>query len=295
MLLPALLKFQPVGMQHSSDPFSIMARESAYREAPVPAGIANPIKQTLTFEISATEFLLRLPFGLQFHYRVGKGVAFQRAAHVTDSEVTLFLEGSVIGAIAWINGLVPLHASAVVHDGRIHAFTGVSGAGKSTLVAALAKRGLPLFADDVLILDIHDGHVNCLPGHKKLKLWHDALALTGHTSHHRVRPDLEKFYIPLGDEPNRQPLPLAALWFLAEQARGAPEVSEIRGIQAFRMVRTAFYRPAFRHAVTGRAAMFAAQSAIAGQCRLARFDRPKTVEMFDTCADAMAQLVRGNG
>lgn len=272
---------------------SLMARETAFRSDPVPAHIANCIAETPVFAMSHTEFLLSLPFGLRFHYRKGDGVAVERADNVTDSEVDLFMAGSVTGAIAWMNGLVPLHASAVVHDGRVHAFTGVSGAGKSTLAAALARRGLTLFADDVLILDLKDGQVNGLPGHKKLKLWQDALKLTGHESDDRVRPSLDKFYIPLSHETDQQPLPLHSLWFLNDQARDGPVVSAIRGVQAFQMVRSAFYRPRYCDAVLDRKTMFATQSAIAMNSALRRFDRPKRAEMFDACADRMAELVRG--
>lgn len=272
---------------------ALLAQETAWRADPVPAQITNILQQTPVFAISKDEFLLALPFGLRFHYARGKGVAVERSAGVTDSEVDLFMAGSVTGAIAWMNGLVPLHASAVVHDGRVHAFTGVSGAGKSTLAAALARRGLTLFADDVLILDIRDGRITCLPGHKKLKLWQDALTLTGLESSDRVRPSLDKFYLPLGNEPDQPPLPLHSLWFLQDQARGSPEISDIRGVQAFQMARSAFYRPRYCDAVIDRKAMFATQSAIAMQCALRKFDRPKRADMFDACADRMAELICG--
>ena len=99
------------------------------------------------------------------------GITSSGASDVDLSEESLWLNGSVYSAIASINGLLPIHASAVAHDGRVFAFTGPAGAGKSTLVAALASRGLPMFCDDTLVLDLSDPErIICLPGHKRLKL-----------------------------------------------------------------------------------------------------------------------------
>ena len=54
-------------------------------------------------------------------------------------------------------GDVALHAGAVVHDGGAYALCGAQGAGKSTMLALLAERGLPVAADDLLVVD--DGDV----------------------------------------------------------------------------------------------------------------------------------------
>ena len=129
---------------------ALLAAESALREGVVPDSLPQPIRRRHTFELAADAFLLRLPSGLQFLYRKGEGVVMQRPAAVDDLEVDVFLNGSVYGAIAWLNGLVPLHASGVVHNGKVHAFTGDSGAGKSTLVMALAAQGMPLMAVEAL-------------------------------------------------------------------------------------------------------------------------------------------------
>ena len=143
--------------------------------------LRDAIKRDADLRNLADAFLLRVPNGLVLHYRRGEGVTASRPVHVAASDVAVFLNGSVYGAIAWINGFIPLHAAAVVHArpasmlSRRH-----SGHGKSTLAAALGQRGMPLFADDVLVLDLSDPRqIICLPGHKQMKLWDDALSLTG--------------------------------------------------------------------------------------------------------------------
>ncbi|NBE85359.1 hypothetical protein [Micromonospora rubida] len=50
-------------------------------------------------------------------------------------------------------GRETFHAGGFVRDGRAWAVTGPRTAGKSSLLAALAARGVPVVADDVLVLD----------------------------------------------------------------------------------------------------------------------------------------------
>ncbi|MEU3455148.1 hypothetical protein ABZ671_16345 [Micromonospora sp. NPDC006766] len=50
-------------------------------------------------------------------------------------------------------GRETFHAGAFVHTGRAWVVLGVRTAGKSSLLAALAARGVPVLADDIVVLD----------------------------------------------------------------------------------------------------------------------------------------------
>ena len=181
---------------------ALLRREAILGEGHVPSEIDGALTVTPTYAISRQALLLTLPNGLRFHYRRGRGCAFARDGGVSDEEVELFFNGSVYGAIAWINGLVPLHASSVIHDGRVYAFTGVSGAGKSTLVSALANLGFAIFSDDVLVLVPGDGaRAHGLPGHKRLKLWGNSLKLTGRDATASTTITLTMSFLPLPRPP----------------------------------------------------------------------------------------------
>lgn len=272
---------------------ALLAAESALHEGVTPDRLPNALREMPTFSIASDAFLLRLPSGLIFHYAQGKGVTFSRPAEVSDLEVSLFLNGSVYGAIAWINGLVPLHASAVVQDGQVHAFTGQSGAGKSTLAAALGTHGFAMLADDVLVLDLSDPEaVICLPGHKQLKLWGDALGLTGLPSEGPVRDQLDKYYTaPVGGF-HGQPLPLSHLYFLSDDARTEPQFTPLTGAARLAQTRAAFYRPRFCAALTANVDLFAILSRLATKVHMIRFDRPRRKEVFAEGVAAMAAAIR---
>lgn len=270
----------------------MLARECGLVPGPVPDRLVDALDETPYYGISQTEFLLRLPNDLAFHYRKGEGVAISRPAGIADEEVELFFNGSVHGAVAWMNGLVPLHASAIVKDGRVLAFTGPSGAGKSTLAAALCARGFGFFSDDVLMFDPAQGH--CLPGHKRLKLWGDALALTqAATKGPRVRPDLDKYFTDPATPPAEHVLPPATLHFLAVEDVDAPRLEPLEGADRFRHARPALYRPRFARALFGDESLFRVSAALAGAFRMARFVRARDAGRFAAGADWLAGQLCG--
>lgn len=271
----------------------LMSTESVAQEGPTSEKLAFALAETPSIALSRDAFLLNLPSGLRFHYAQGYGVRFSRPDTVTDAEVKLFLNGSVYGAIAWINGFLPLHTSAVIQDGKVHAIAGDSGAGKSTLAAALSIRGLPLFADDVLVLDMsNDMQIVALPGHKQLKLWADALALTELTAGERVSESMEKYFVepPLIDQ--ARPLPLAALYFLDDHAQSVPTLSLIGGAERFKALSSALYRPEFCAILVEKKDLFLQISRLARELEMCRFDRPRNRDLFSKGADFIASAIR---
>ena len=76
-------------------------------------------------------------------------------------------------------GYLPLHASALLVDGRAIAIGASSHSGKSVLAAALSKSGCPLIADDMMVVDFSGEKPMVLPGYQKLRLWKDACEQLG--------------------------------------------------------------------------------------------------------------------
>jgi hypothetical protein len=273
---------QAVEAMHKSAAQLLMERETRVKYGAIDLGIFGFNVEPGQSHIDADRFLLRTTAGLDYFYGKGQGITISRGDHGDPSEEQLWLNGSVYSAIASINGFMPIHASAVAHDGHVFAFTGPSGSGKSSLIAALGGRGLPMFCDDTLILDLSDpDRITCLPGHKRLKLTPEAIKLTGAKREDRVARNLDKYYTraPGGDVAT--PLPLAELLFLE---RGSPpSIDPLSGSERFVRTQDEHYTAELFAAARrfDRASQFVHRARLARQISMARFTRPWDARRFD--------------
>ena len=271
----------------------LLAREAAVHEGKVPRQLGEIELAPGRCALVGKEFVLIAESGLAFHYSRGRGVTIERPAGADPAEEQLWLNGSVYGAIASILGLLPIHASAVAHGGAVHAFTGPSGAGKSTLVAALGTRGLPMFCDDTLVLDISDPqHIVCLPGHKRLKLTGEALAMTGATAQEKVGAGTGKFYAAPAGGTTRAFLPLARLTFLDEGDRLG--LHPVTGAERFARLNDDHYTAELFARACGAdlAARFDLLARLAPAIPMARLVRPRDTAMFGASVSLAETLVR---
>ena len=126
-----------------------------------------------------------------------------------------YLIGQVLPLASVLNGLEPLHTSAVQIDGKAVAFAGPSGRGKTSLGLNLVLRGARFLTDDVAAIAVVDGQPIVNPGPYVANLDKDEDALMG--------PLRDLLGQPLGfDEtgvrlrlcgPTAQRSPLCALYF----------------------------------------------------------------------------------
>jgi hypothetical protein len=250
----------------------------------------------MSWHMEPDRFLLRGDGDHYFLYRRGEGITVHRGADADASEEALWLNGSVYAAIASMNGLMPIHASAVAVDGAVFAFTGAAGAGKSTLTAALGQHGLPLFCDDTLVLDLSDPHrIICLPGHKRLKLRDDAFGLTGAVREESVSKSYEKHYAAPASGLCATSLPIGELIYLEEGLE--PRIETILGAERFARVEDDHYSFRIFEAASqfDRSEQFAHRARLAHQIPMARFERPLDPSRFDEGVSYMAEYLGSRG
>lgn len=274
----------------------LLERETRVSYGPVPDHLFDAPLPQMSWQMKSDEFLLRAEGDHYFFYRPGEGITVHRGDDADISEESLWLNGTVYAAIASMNGLLPIHASAVAFENRVFAFTGPAGAGKSTLVAGLAKHGLPMFCDDTLVLDLSDpDRIMCLPGHKRLKLRPDALELTGAKREEKVSETYGKFYAAPAGGTVGNALPLAELIFLEEGPE--PAMMPITGSERFvRMEdehQTARLFEAARQFDKG--AQFAHRARLARQIAMARFIRPFDANLFDDAVSVASEYITSAG
>ena len=275
-----------------------MARETRVQESAVPRQLAGVMVPDDRWMLHGEEFLFRTVEGIGLYYRRGAGITLERPTGTDPRAIGLWLNGTLYAAIAALNGLFPLHASAVEHNGRVHAFSGQAGAGKSTLVAALGvaepgRAGFAQFCDDTLILDISgDGPPLCLPGHKRLKLWPEGVALAGVEPGELVATDYPKHYVDPAAGVIAVPLPLAELVFL--ERGDEPLISPLSGAERIGRLQDDHYTAKlWRQAIDqSRPERFATLAALARRIAMARFVRPFDPARFSASTAFIAAHIR---
>jgi hypothetical protein len=89
-----------------------------------------------------------------FRFRPSRNAVTAFAENGVEDEILLDCHYRVVLPLALqFFGCEVLHASAVRTDAGVVGFCAASGTGKSTMVAALTRRGFPLWADDALVCE----------------------------------------------------------------------------------------------------------------------------------------------
>lgn len=272
-----------------------LAGEFQFRIGPVPHQINGWPVAIGEHLLRDDAFLLRTTSGFGYFYRKGEGLVIERPTDADPNEEMAWLNSSVYSAVACINGFKPIHASAVAWSGQVFAFTGAPGAGKSTLVAALGDRGLPMFCDDTLVLDLSGDRVVCLPGHKRLKLTADSIRLTAVRQQERVSSMVDKYYAFPSSGEVAIPLPLGQLVFLERGEEIA--IEPLQGSERLRRLGESHYTEELfeRANQLDRAKVFQGRAQLARQVAMSRFVRPWELDRVADSADVMAGWIRSAG
>ncbi len=129
----------------------------------------------------------RVPDGylMRFHGRadftvnfVSRSIVGWRGPASTLTTLRHLLIDQVVPLVLSRDRLV-LHASAVATPSGAVAFVGYTGAGKSTLAAALAVAGLPMLADDCLVIEPSPRGFVARPFYPGVRLWADSVRAVG--------------------------------------------------------------------------------------------------------------------
>ncbi len=213
----------------------------------LPEDLPDQIQGERYLQRHGDDALLRIPQVGLYLMRAGREIVVTPFPDAAERTVRLFLLGSALGVLAYQRGLLPLHANAVVIDGKAYAFCGPSGAGKSTLAAHFADAGYPVLCDDVCALSFDKaGRPLAWPGLPRLKLWQDAADRLGHDTAtlDRAIEGHDKFHVAIPVANGTAPVTFERLYLLGRTDDAAPaSIERLRGTQAMAVVMENSYRP----------------------------------------------------
>lgn len=148
----------------------------------------------------------------------GRRITSRPAAAASRESFQVYMLGQALSFALVKQRFEPLHATAIVVDGRAIAFLGGSAFGKSTLAACFLAAGHRLLTDDLLILRPSSDGIMAYPGPPRIKLFPQIARtfLNGAASGVAMNADTEKLILALDERHScTGPVPLAAVYSLA--------------------------------------------------------------------------------
>lgn len=212
------------------------------RRGPVPADGSSVGPKMGPFSHAAENALwLHVPGVARYLVRDGRELTYQPEEGGDEDSVRVFMLGTCIGALLMQRGQLVLHGNAFEVGDGCTICVGPSGAGKSTLAARMLQRGHRIIADDVCPIDAQG---RAVPGLSRLKLWREtARGLEIETAGlRRLRPNIGKFDLPLGNAFRAEPSPIRAIYVLAPWNQDRFAIEDISGVAKFQALRANTYR-----------------------------------------------------
>ena len=238
--------------------------------APVDAtGLADAKVLHPNLQITSDQLWLQVPGVARYLIADGREIRIDAEPGADANNIRLYLLGSALGALLFQRELLVMHGNAVRVGNGCAICVGQSGAGKSTLAGTFFKRGYQLLADDVVPISA-DGQA--LAGFPRIKLWQDAADRLGisTTGLRRIRPDMEKFDIPLGDAWHPDPLPVRWLYVLRKSPRPGIHIEPIEGMDRLAPLKANTYRVQYMKAMDLHQQHLTAIARLARQIRLVK-------------------------
>lgn len=188
------------------------------------------------FEIDASTWLMRFPQIADFILRPGEiecRLADASLAYMVD----VLLLGHVMACYLEQQGIIALHAGALVVGGCAVLVSGHKGAGKSSMVTSMVTSGFPLLTDDIAAIEASGSSVVCRSAFPQVKLTPEQLqrfAKGNHRPYPRFHPGFAKLSVPAADLGCFHPgsLPIGAIYLLDRGGGEHPAIETLSPARA---------------------------------------------------------------
>lgn len=247
-------------------------------------GLIKPRRKALGFQAKKDEFWMNVPNIARYLVTKGREIVIDPVHGADEASIRVFLLGSCLGALLMQRDFFILHGNALKIGSCAISMMGLSGAGKSTLSASFVKRGYSVLADDVCALNTK-GEV--LPSFPQIKLWADAakqLAIET-TMLRKIRPQIEKYAVPLEANFYPHPLPLKLVYILNSHNKDAIEMKNIVGFEKYQLLHFQSYRLPYVKGLEQEQGHKTHCSRLAGRVALAKITRPSAGNSLEKLTD----------
>jgi hypothetical protein len=214
---------------------------------------------------------------LHFAVKGGHTIFVSTTERYNSDDISLFINGSGMGAIALQRGQIPFHVSGNQIGAKLVAITGESGAGKSTLAATLARIGLAHFTDDVGVVNPQENPLEMRPMPKGIKLTGEtaqqlSVSVAGEVSE---TFGLKKRYADNLPQSSAESLLFGALYVISKDNAAEFSIRELKGGEKYSEIRKAIYRNEWLGAFYTPQQIFALITNLAQKISVFAFSRPR--------------------
>lgn len=232
--------------------------------------------ETANYRVDNGRFLFHVPETAVYSVADGNHIAITPYPAADEAKVRLFLLGTCMGVLLMQRGILPLHGSAVVIDGKVYAIVGESGAGKSTLAAAFARAGYPLMTDDVIAVDLSRDTPLVHSSYPQQKLWEESIEQLGlhDRDYSSIYQRVNKYAVPIRSRFCREALPLAGIVELVKSEEPKPSMQAYNQLEGLHALNVHTYRSSLLHLMNRQQWQFQSIARLASELPVYRLRRP---------------------
>jgi len=174
-------------------------------------GLSQPLNQGLTYQATATEFWLNIPFMARFLVSNGQNIIIDPVPGIDEESIRVFLLSTCLEVLLKQRQMTVIQGYALKLNDQGVVFAGNLGTGQSMLQGLLYKRGHIFLSGNFFALN-NQGYI--LPGVAQLEFWQPVVSALGFAeqSLKMLRPNINKYIIPLEEQYYAKPLPLKVIY-----------------------------------------------------------------------------------
>jgi hypothetical protein len=261
----------------------------------VPEHLETNLVDFPVVEANASQYLLKIPGIGRYLVEDGSKITMQAEDGAALKDVNNYVLTSVLGALSYMKGFVPLHGGAFIFNGKAVLILGLSGMGKSSLLAALHQNGYTILADDISNVKVIDGKAMLYPGFPRIMLWQDTirkLALDGGPCD-KVRGDMEKYFLPLSPAFFNQPVEIDAIYLLREDVEENSPLA-VKGMVKVNQLRANLFQPwmADLNLMDTRSACFGQILLLSSPTAMYYFGNNRVLSLNELCNTFIATVIK---